>query len=310
MNTITKYEHVDAWLDAPTTDERELPAKMWLEKFRAPAGCKDDAWLKAHILQCEFHGRVYVVVGCSRMGDVWLATPPPDLVEIPEGYELRVSIDDCSDWSMRLRSGDNIDLDGPWRLCKAYGILGHFVPTIVDCCNHPLFLAHTAVGVLERIVKDHNDALVPFVSPYASELDTGDDEDEIPADACDHDDPLTDRRIANAEGWGLFDIGAGLHEIQRDDELDVFELDVEAVRFVTTRAKTSPYHAKALAIHAAESGQIPLFDACADLVEKAAPLLLKTLVDVSNDAICMQGFHEQFRHQIRDAIKQATIQPK
>jgi Mor family transcriptional regulator len=38
----------------------------------------------------------------------------------------------------------------------------------------------------------------------------------------------------------------------------------------------------------------------------AAPDLLKTLMDVAGDSICMKGFHEQFRRQIRDAIHYAT----
>lgn len=38
----------------------------------------------------------------------------------------------------------------------------------------------------------------------------------------------------------------------------------------------------------------------------AAPTLLKVLCDVAGDSNCMKGFHEQFRHQIRDALKLAT----
>lgn len=187
----TKFGHVDAWLDAPTADERELPAKMWLEKFRAPAGRKDEAWLKAHILRCQFQERTYVVVGCSRMGDVWLAQGRANAKEIPESYELRVSIDDCSGWSMQLTSTDYIDIDGPWRISSDIDVCKMTSPMIVDCCNrmlftihkggHPLTRLNVSAAVMERIVKDHNDALVPFVSPYASELDTSDE--EVPADA-------------------------------------------------------------------------------------------------------------------------------
>jgi hypothetical protein len=39
----------------------------------------------------------------------------------------------------------------------------------------------------------------------------------------------------------------------------------------------------------------------------AAPKLLKMLQDVAGDGICMKGFHEQFRQQIRDTIKLATL---
>lgn len=168
---MSETTHVDDWLDAPTIDERELPAKMWLEKFRAPAGCKDEAWLRSHTLCCKYQDKLHRVVGCSRMGDVWLTTK----VSKPDGYEKRVSIDACYDWRMEM-PGFAVDMDGPWRVTKCHEITGNFIPTIVDCCNRPLFSAHAWRGVLERIVKDHNDALVPFVSPYASELEDDDDD--------------------------------------------------------------------------------------------------------------------------------------
>lgn len=79
----------------------------------------------------------------------------------------------------------------------------------------------------------------------------GGSEEEIPEDAHLHDDPATDTRIANAEGWGLFDIDStGILEIQRCDEANVFASDAEALVFVRGRAnRGSPYHQKAIRIH-------------------------------------------------------------
>jgi hypothetical protein len=74
--------------------------------------------------------------------------------------------------------------------------------------------------------------------------------DDIPKDAHLHDDPRTDSRLADAEGWGLFDVdsGGGLR-IQSDDESDCFKSDDDAVEFVRLAARYSPYHAKALRLH-------------------------------------------------------------
>ena len=77
-----------------------------------------------------------------------------------------------------------------------------------------------------------------------------DDEEEIPSDAYLVDDPITDHRICNQEGWTLFDVDStGLLEIQRDDEAEMFAGDDEAVEFVRRRAGRSPYHRKAIVIH-------------------------------------------------------------
>lgn len=206
--------HVDDWLDAPTTDESELPAKMWLEKFRAPAHKKDNAWLAAHILRCRFHSRIYVVVGCSRMGDVWLAKGRANPKEIPDSYELRVSIGDCSDWSMQLTSSGFIDVDGPWRVSRNTSVTGVDGPMIVDCCNHPLFITihkgdhplnrlSVGAGILERIVSDHNALLPKFRSEFESEDDDDDEQETVPTDAQPPDDSVTDyeKFVADLEQW-------------------------------------------------------------------------------------------------------------
>lgn len=236
-----KQTHVDDWLDALTTDE--LPAKLWLEHFRRPACKRNQAWLDARRLVCWYDGKLYRVIGCSRMGDIWLTSK----IENPDGYERRVHVDGCSKWLLSM-VGQAVDLHGPWRLTSNHAVTGNFVETIVDSCNRPLFSAHAFPGVLARIVDDHN-ALVKEVRGEFEELD--DDDGEIPADAFLHDDPLTDHRICNREGWAVFDVDAtGLLEIQRDDNSEAFDSDAEAVGFVGLCAARSPYHAKALAIHA------------------------------------------------------------
>ena len=92
MDSLT---HVDDWLDTPPKDEAERKAKEWLEHFRRPAIKQDRSWLEAHPLFCLYGGKRYRVTGCSRLGDVWLSTNLNRLY----GYDLRVDVMHCFDWS-------------------------------------------------------------------------------------------------------------------------------------------------------------------------------------------------------------------
>lgn len=87
--------HVDDWLDAPANDEAEKMAKEWLEHFRRPAIEKDYKWLAARPLFCTYKGERFRCIGCSRMGDVWLTRH----FERENGYDLRIDVADCSDWT-------------------------------------------------------------------------------------------------------------------------------------------------------------------------------------------------------------------
>ena len=89
-------KHIDEWLDEPPRDENERLAKAWLEHFRRPAIDKDHDWLGARVVTCTYQGEPYRCIGCSRMGDVWI-TSHFDRVN---GYDLRVDVDDCSDWAV------------------------------------------------------------------------------------------------------------------------------------------------------------------------------------------------------------------
>lgn len=92
-------EHIDDWLDKrhanPPTDDGERFALEWLEHFRRPAGEKDYAWLDGHPLFCTYKLQRYRCIGASRMGDVWLTSH----FERTNGYDLRVDVADCNQWS-------------------------------------------------------------------------------------------------------------------------------------------------------------------------------------------------------------------
>lgn len=87
--------HIDDWLDDSITGPEKV--KEWLEHFRRPAIYKDHKWLNSKKLTCTYKdGRKYRCTGCSRLGDLWLAK---DMKRV-NGYDLRVDIEDCSEWAV------------------------------------------------------------------------------------------------------------------------------------------------------------------------------------------------------------------
>lgn len=87
--------HVDDWLDTPPKDAGEKIAKEFLEHFRRPAMEQDKNWLQANPLFCTYAGKRYRCIGASRLGDVWLTAD----FQRTHGYDMRIDIDGCSDWS-------------------------------------------------------------------------------------------------------------------------------------------------------------------------------------------------------------------
>jgi hypothetical protein len=73
--------------------------KAWLNVFRTPAFmqscCKE--WLASQVITVEYEGTRYRLVGCSNMGDVWLAAD----LNRESGYDKRVMVDDLSNWQVK-----------------------------------------------------------------------------------------------------------------------------------------------------------------------------------------------------------------
>lgn len=89
--TRVEPRHVDDFIDDPTTDRY---AASWFESFRRPAWDK----LKEpdpRKLFATWQGVRYRVVGCSRLGDVWLNANFSE----DTSYRHRVGVDECSEWS-------------------------------------------------------------------------------------------------------------------------------------------------------------------------------------------------------------------
>lgn len=90
--------HVDdfIWNPLPEKSPGEDYAAWMLMHFRQPAATKWKfaKFIEGRRLYCDYKGAAYRCTGASRMGDVWLATDP----ERTTGYDLRVAVDDCSNW--------------------------------------------------------------------------------------------------------------------------------------------------------------------------------------------------------------------
>jgi hypothetical protein len=95
--------HIDEWLDTPTFDKAECYAKFVIEYFRRPAWQKlaFATWMQQHRLFCTYEGMRYRCIGASRMGDVWLTAD----FDRENGYDKRVDVAACSEWSAQAASG-------------------------------------------------------------------------------------------------------------------------------------------------------------------------------------------------------------
>lgn len=83
--------HVDDFIDDPATDSY---AASWFEAYRRPA-CHKAREPDPRRLFATHEGARYRVTGCSRLGDVWLSSN----FSRDCGYERRVDVDTCSEWS-------------------------------------------------------------------------------------------------------------------------------------------------------------------------------------------------------------------
>lgn len=89
--------HVDVWRGRPVFERSEAYAKFCLDLARMPAWKKTaySEWTRQFLLFCTYEGARYRVTGASRLGDVWLAKD----FEREMGYDLRVDVAKCSEWS-------------------------------------------------------------------------------------------------------------------------------------------------------------------------------------------------------------------
>lgn len=101
--------HIYDWLAIPAKDDGEKLAKEWLDQFTRPAMDKDNEWLEARVLSCDYQGESYICSGASRLGDVWLRKRGSKCY-----YDIRVNVEECSNWS-RVDSSDAPPKPMGWR---------------------------------------------------------------------------------------------------------------------------------------------------------------------------------------------------
>lgn len=89
-------DFVDDYGDADAPWQRAYARWMFLH-FRLPALLKHSfaQFIADRRLFCTWQGKRYRVTGASRLGDVWLHSD----FSVDTGYEHRVELDECSDWS-------------------------------------------------------------------------------------------------------------------------------------------------------------------------------------------------------------------
>jgi len=89
--------HVDSFICNFTEDEAEIYAAFCLMLFRLPAveKCKFTKYTNQYTLFCTYKNIKYRVTGASRLGDIWLVKDHTRII----GYDLRVDIDDCSNFT-------------------------------------------------------------------------------------------------------------------------------------------------------------------------------------------------------------------
>lgn len=88
--------HIDEWIVSPSTSDDERKIKEWFEHFRRPAHKINHEWIEAQVITCRYNKTVMRCVGCSRLGDVWLAFN----LSLANGYNRRVDVETCSDWKI------------------------------------------------------------------------------------------------------------------------------------------------------------------------------------------------------------------
>ncbi|EKD89705.1 MAG: hypothetical protein ACD_33C00004G0005 [uncultured bacterium] len=95
---LFEHLHIDDFID--NNYRKDCYARWIFNHFRLPAVLKMDfdQFMKDHKLFCIYQNEQYRCTGASRMGDVWLTKN----FNQETGYQLRVKVTDCSNWSPEL----------------------------------------------------------------------------------------------------------------------------------------------------------------------------------------------------------------
>lgn len=87
--------HIYDWLEQESKTEAETIVRKVLDFRTRAAYYQMTNTPPPYKIFCEYQGKKYRITGASSMGDVWLA----ESLEREQGYDHRVDIDDCSNFS-------------------------------------------------------------------------------------------------------------------------------------------------------------------------------------------------------------------
>ena len=93
-------KHVDNFIWDEYSPEPNARYAAWFFMLHRLPAANQMAWqaqIAEYRLFCTYAGARYRVTGASRLGDVWLHSD----FKVDVGYEQRVDLADCSDWSPR-----------------------------------------------------------------------------------------------------------------------------------------------------------------------------------------------------------------
>ena len=95
-------KHVDEFVDEYAPIHKQTRGERYARWFfflrtnsNAALQCDFAEWINQFKLFCTYKNRRYRVTGCSTMGDIWLAED----FNRTSGYDLRVDLTECSEWS-------------------------------------------------------------------------------------------------------------------------------------------------------------------------------------------------------------------
>lgn len=93
--------HIYDWLNLKSDDVGEIKAREWLNYFTLDVVYKQKNKIAEpnFDVYCMYKGKLYKIMGASRLGDVWLSINHSRRA----GYDLRVDIEECSKFDYEKR---------------------------------------------------------------------------------------------------------------------------------------------------------------------------------------------------------------
>jgi len=103
--------HVDTFIDDCYGEHKYARWFLFLSRLPAVLRADFEEQIKQYKLFCTWGGERYRCTGASRLGDVWLTKDFNQDI----GYQRRINVKDCSEWSKTPEGGDAKTFTQGWR---------------------------------------------------------------------------------------------------------------------------------------------------------------------------------------------------